>query len=120
MQPVRLQSPVVRPRGTDTWSALSISALAPPSPDAARLNRTTRAGKAQKSPQTHKMAAPIYWLAKGDRVIPRRWSYTGYNEWSVKMLKAMARKIITTLVPRMARSGAGPELRLDRVPWDDL
>ena len=34
-------------------------------------------GSAQKSPHTHKIAAPICWSANGGSVTPGTWSYTG-------------------------------------------
>src|SRR5580698_7700298 len=57
------------------------------------------AGMAQKSPQTHRIAAPISWSAYGGRVTPRTWSYTEYQEAWEKMLIAMASIHMTRLVP---------------------
>ena len=45
-----------------------------PSVATIRLTITTIDGMAQKSPQTHKMAAPICWSANGGRVTPGMWS----------------------------------------------
>ena len=56
------------------------------------------AGTAQKSPHTHKIAAPICWSANGGRVTPGTCAYTEYREWDEKMLSAIASPIITTLV----------------------
>src|SRR5580704_638253 len=58
---------------------------------------------AQKSPQTHKMAAPISWSANGGRVMPGTWwRYTEYQAVVEKMLSAMASTHITTLVATSA------------------
>ena len=45
-------------------------------PSAATIRRTITIidGMAQKSPHTHKMAAPICWSANGGRVMPGMWS----------------------------------------------
>ncbi len=45
-----------------------------PSVATIRLTITTIAGRAQKSPQTHKIAAPICWSANAGRVTPGMWS----------------------------------------------
>jgi hypothetical protein len=41
-----------------------------PSVATIRLTITTIAGMAQKSPHTHRIAAPICWSANGGRVMP--------------------------------------------------
>ena len=53
---------------------LSTAALILPSADTIRLMITVIDGSAQKSPHTHKMAAPICWSANGGRVMPGMWS----------------------------------------------
>jgi drug/metabolite transporter (DMT)-like permease len=55
-------------------------------------------GTAQKSPHTHKIAAPICWSANGGSVTPGTCAYTEYSECEAKMLSAMASPIITRLV----------------------
>src|SRR5580700_5989273 len=58
---------------------------------------------AQKSPQTHRMAAPISWSANGGKVIPGTWwLYTEYHAVWEKMLIAMASTHMTTLVATRA------------------
>ena len=57
------------------------------------------AGMAQKSPQTHRIAAPISWSAYGGRVTPGTCLYTAYQAPWEKMLIAMASIHMTTLVP---------------------
>ena len=52
----------------------SITLDSDPSLSMARLNTTTSAGTAQKSPHTHRMAAPICWSAKGESVTPGMWA----------------------------------------------
>src|ERR1022692_128339 len=47
-------------------------------------------GTAQKSPHTHKIAAPICWSEKGGKLTPRMWLYTEYHEVLVRMLIDMA------------------------------
>src|ERR1022692_1998047 len=59
-------------------------------------------GTAQKSPHTHKMAAPICWSANGGRVMPGMCAYTGYTEPDAKMLSAIAMPIMMTLVASSA------------------
>jgi hypothetical protein len=59
------------------WPRLSIwSSAALTLPSAATIRRTVTiiAGMAQKSPHTHKMAAPICWSAYGGSVTPGTWS----------------------------------------------
>ena len=53
---------------------MSTAALMLPSVATIRLTITIIDGSAQKSPQTHKMAAPICWSANGGRVTPGMWS----------------------------------------------
>src|SRR5262244_890643 len=53
---------------------------------------------AQKSPHTHKIAAPICWSANGGRVTPGTWSYTGYQDRLARMLIDIASTHITTFV----------------------
>ena len=76
-----------------------------------RLMTTASAGTAQKSPQIHRMAAPICWSANGDRVTPGTWAYTEYQLEAVKIDSDMARTNMTTLVMMMApvcHSGEAP------------
>jgi drug/metabolite transporter (DMT)-like permease len=51
-------------------SIRSSAALTPPSAATIRRTVTIIAGRAQKSPQTHRMAAPICWSAYGGSVTP--------------------------------------------------
>src|SRR5665811_173960 len=60
------------------------------------------AGRAQKSPQTHRIAAPICWSAKGDNVTPRTCAYTVYQLTAVKMLIEMASTVMITFVEMTA------------------
>jgi hypothetical protein len=48
-------------------------ALRPPSLLAICRMTTIMVGRAQKSPQTHKIDAPICWSANGGKVTPGRW-----------------------------------------------
>ena len=52
------------------------SSAAPTPPSVLMIRRITRtsAGIAQKSPHTHKIAAPIYWSANAGRVTPGTWA----------------------------------------------
>ena len=52
------------------WRSRSTPTEKPSLSSMARRMVTTSAGIAQKSPQTHKMAAPICWSAKGESVTP--------------------------------------------------
>ncbi len=52
---------------------MSTAALMPPSAATIRRTITIIDGMAQKSPHTHKMAAPICWSANGGRVMPGMW-----------------------------------------------
>ena len=66
-----------QPRGADSdvvrFSILSSAAVRLPSAAIRRLMITIIVGRAQKSPHTHKIAAPICWSANGDRVTPGTW-----------------------------------------------
>ena len=53
---------------------MSTAALMLPSAATIRRTITTIDGMAQKSPHTHKMAAPICWSANAGRVMPGMWS----------------------------------------------
>ena len=53
---------------------------------------------AQKSPHTHKIAAPICWSASAGRVTPGAWVYTGYQDALVKKLIDMASTHISAFV----------------------
>ncbi len=55
-------------------STRSSAALTLPSAWISRLTITIIDGMAQKSPHTHKIAAPICWSANGGRVTPGTWS----------------------------------------------
>ena len=53
---------------------MSTAALMLPSVATIRRMITIIDGRAQKSPHTHKMAAPICWSANAGRVMPGMWS----------------------------------------------
>src|SRR5690348_6665050 len=57
---------------------------------------------AQKSPHTHRMAAPISWSANGGNVIPGVCPYTEYQGLVEKMLIVMASTHMATLVATSA------------------
>src|SRR5215469_582260 len=78
---------------------LSRAAPTPPPESMIRRITTTNAGMAQRSPQTHRIAAPICWSANGGRVTPGTWSYTEYQDDWVNRLIDMASTHITRLVP---------------------
>src|SRR5215468_12500334 len=78
---------------------LSIAAPTPPSEPMIRRITMTSAGMAQRSPHTHKIAAPICWSANGGKVTPGTWSYTEYQDTLVRMLIDIASPHITTFVP---------------------
>ena len=59
---------------TPRLSILSSAAVMLPSLATIRRTITIIDGSAQKSPQTHKIAAPICWSANGGRVTPGMWS----------------------------------------------
>lgn len=79
--PCAVGSETQLPRGTSgkdwsgaRWSIRSTSALAEPCSSTAWWITQTRAGSAQKSPQTHRIPAPICWSAKGASDTPGMWS----------------------------------------------
>src|SRR5215470_18237212 len=80
-------------------SILSIAAPTPPSVPMIRRITMTSAGMAQRSPHTHRIAAPICWPANGGRVTPGTWSYTEYQDAWVNRLIDIASTHITMFVP---------------------
>ena len=63
--------PVAQPPPTEPWfSSRSSAAVMLPSATIRRRTTTIIVGRAQKSPQTHRIAAPICWSANGGRVTP--------------------------------------------------
>src|SRR5262249_18456922 len=67
--PAPAQEDLAEPR----VSIFSIAALTPPSVVVMRRMTMTSAGIAQKSPHTHRIAAPICWSANGGKVTPGTW-----------------------------------------------
>jgi drug/metabolite transporter (DMT)-like permease len=57
------------------WTKRSSAVPTPPSSLISFLIVMTIVGSAQKSPQTHRIAAPICWSANGGSVTPGTWSY---------------------------------------------
>ena len=57
-------------RDAPRFSILSSVAVMLPSVTISRRTMTIIAGRAQKSPHTHRIAAPICWSANGGRVTP--------------------------------------------------
>src|SRR6185437_7233038 len=67
------------------------------------------AGTAQKSPQTHKIAAPICWSSNGGRLTPGTCAYTEYHDAFARMLIDIASTHIWTFVNSSAAIWAGRE-----------